>query len=409
MTMSSAELTSLIEDVTGLSALGAPGIVFHAVDRNGNTINSTASGIRGLNNANPMTMDTTFWIASCTKMITSIALMQLVEQDKADLDNPDQLEKVLPELKEVKIIDGVDADGKEQLREKKNRITLRMLQTHTAGFSYTFFNDKIWKRIGEDPMRDEFQCVSDAFEQPLVFEPGTSRAYGIGIDWVGIFIERVSGVVLGDYFQKYIFDPLEIKNIAFVPNANMRSTLASMHSRGDQGTLSAINHLLRPARQATGASIMHSGGGGLLGNAPEYCRVIAALLNDGVSPTTSSRILQKSTIDQMFTNQIPDWNEKWAAQGEAVCRPDLASIALRDGIPAAGNQGWGLNFLLMGDTLQRAEAPGLSNCFWALDREKGVGGMILSQILPFGDPAVVGLWMKVQELMFQDKNGPTGI
>lgn len=124
------------------------------------------------------------------------------------------------------------------------------------------------------------------------------------------------------------------------------------------------------------------------------------LLNDGISPTTGSRILLKSTIDVMFTNQIPEWNEKYAKAGYDVSRPDLASLALVDGLLVEGNQGWGVNFLLEGDSLQRAGAPGLSNCFWSLDRERGIGGIVLAQILPFGDPQVVPLWHHLQAAMY---------
>ena len=73
-----------------------------------------------------MTTDTVFWIASCTKLVSAIALMQLVEQEKADLDSADQLEHYVPEMKSVKILE------KGVLREKKERITLRMLMTHVC-------------------------------------------------------------------------------------------------------------------------------------------------------------------------------------------------------------------------------------------------------------------------------------
>lgn len=78
-------------------------------------------------------MDTAFWIASCTKMVTSIALVQLVEQGTADLDGADQLEEVLPELKDIKILEHTMENGERKLKEKEKqkRIALRMLQTHT--------------------------------------------------------------------------------------------------------------------------------------------------------------------------------------------------------------------------------------------------------------------------------------
>lgn len=130
----SNHLEQLIAGAAGSRTNQVPGLVFQCVNRNGETLFSTASGLRGIDDAQPMTMDTSFWIASCTKMVTSIALMQLVEQDKARLDDSGQLEEILPELKTVKILEHTQENGVRKLheREKKNRITLRMLQTHTG-------------------------------------------------------------------------------------------------------------------------------------------------------------------------------------------------------------------------------------------------------------------------------------
>lgn len=77
-----------------------------------------------------MTLDSIYWIASCTKMIVGIAVMQLVEQGKLDLDDVELVERVCKELKDVKVL---EADGK--LVEKKKGITLRMLLTHTGKFA----------------------------------------------------------------------------------------------------------------------------------------------------------------------------------------------------------------------------------------------------------------------------------
>lgn len=128
------KLEKLVNEATELPTHQIPGLVFQCVNRRGEVLCSTASGNRGLQNDHPMTMDTLFWIASCTKMITAIALMQLVEQGKADLDDADLLEHVLPELKEVKILRHDGRDGQRVLQEtaKRTRITLKMLATHTS-------------------------------------------------------------------------------------------------------------------------------------------------------------------------------------------------------------------------------------------------------------------------------------
>ena len=109
-----------------------PGFVFCAVNKNGEEIFSHASGRRGVDTDEPMTLDSIFWIASCTKMIAGIACMQLVEQGKLSLDDADLAERLCPELKLAKILKGFDSQNKPILEQKTKRITLRMLLSHTA-------------------------------------------------------------------------------------------------------------------------------------------------------------------------------------------------------------------------------------------------------------------------------------
>lgn len=109
-----------------------PGCVAVVVDKSGKTLFQHASGTRGADTKDPMTLNSVFWIASCTKMIGGIAAMQLVEQGRLALDDAGLVEKHCPELKHVKIIKGIDQNGKAETVEKKNRITLRMLLSHTG-------------------------------------------------------------------------------------------------------------------------------------------------------------------------------------------------------------------------------------------------------------------------------------
>lgn len=88
-------LKAQIDEVTSDPG-GAPGIVFAAVNRSGDIIFEHASGKTGFGKDESMTMENVFWIASCTKMITGIACMQLVEQGKIGLDDVDAVEKLAP-------------------------------------------------------------------------------------------------------------------------------------------------------------------------------------------------------------------------------------------------------------------------------------------------------------------------
>ena len=75
---------------------GLPGVTYCAVNKDGDLIFEHASGKRGLGQEKDMDLDTIFCIASCTKMITGIAAMQLVEQGKLDLDSVELVEKLAP-------------------------------------------------------------------------------------------------------------------------------------------------------------------------------------------------------------------------------------------------------------------------------------------------------------------------
>jgi CubicO group peptidase (beta-lactamase class C family) len=123
---------SEIDAATADPTTQIPGIVACVVNKDGKTIFSHASGKRGAHTNELMTLDSIFWIASCTKMIGGIVCMQLVEQGTLSLDDADLAEKLCPELKEVKILKGYGQDEKPILVEKKNRITLRKLLSHTC-------------------------------------------------------------------------------------------------------------------------------------------------------------------------------------------------------------------------------------------------------------------------------------
>jgi len=122
----------------------------------------------------------------------------------------------------------------------------------------------------------------------------------------------------------------------------------------------------------------------------EYTKIIAMLLNDGTSPTTGKQILKKGTVDEMFSNQIPNM-PNFGRQEIQNATPELTNkIGELYPQPHDQPQGWGLTFMLTispGATGRGANTgwwAGLPNLFWWADREKGVGGIVASQILPFG-------------------------
>ncbi|KAI9660319.1 MAG: hypothetical protein M1821_009669 [Bathelium mastoideum] len=409
-----------LDGVTSNPKAGVPGMVFAAVDKEGSIIASHASGKIGLGSGAPMTMDTVFWIASCTKMITGIASMQLVEQGRLSLDDADRLYEVLPELANVKYL-----NDHGQLEPRKGEITLKMLLTHTAGFGYSFFNEKL-RDYGRPTGYDEFSGdATDILNQPLVNQPGTRWEYGIGIDWAGLAVERVSGLSLDAYFQKHIFQPLGITEISFFPSNDMQSRLARMHQTEIDGTIRQRDHILRRSLTAKTdrdkSQIFNTGGGGCFAKPTEYCKIIATLLNNGRSPSTQAQILKPDTVDIMFQNHIPQFPD-FGRQGIPAAKPEYTPY-LPELHPQEGNppQGWGLTFLITiegcgegkgtGRSNGTANWAGLANCFWWCDRQAGVGGFTASQIVPFANVNVLQAWAGCEKAVYdamvqQRSNGP---
>lgn len=161
-----ATLDSFVKD-------GSPGLVFRAVDKSGKTLVEHASGTLGVDSDQPMDADTTlFWIASCTKLVTVISVLQLVEQGKIPLDDAGFVKKIAPELADKKVYpDGVNAV------EREKDITMRMLLSHTAGFGYRFADP----RIKQDGIEGSHGDKNDILNAKLLNQPGSMFEYGVSI------------------------------------------------------------------------------------------------------------------------------------------------------------------------------------------------------------------------------------
>ena len=200
---------------------------------------------------------------------------------------------------------------------------------------------------------------------------------------------------LNEYFQTHIFGPLNLHHITMFPTPQMRADLAHMH----QKSATAIGHHVRardhpyrrPLIASTGEQpfVYNSAGAGCFARPTDFVQILFTLLNDGVSPVTKNRILSEKSIEEMFTNQIPsfpNFGRKGVKSAKPTYTNDVPEFYHQ---PRDQPQGWGLTFMLTihegatGRGRNTAWWAGLPNCFWWCDREKGVAGMLATQILPF--------------------------
>lgn len=370
------------------AARDVPGVVAVATDGD-RLIYEGAFGRRAIDGDAPMTADTVVWIASMTKAVTSAAAMQLVEQGKLALDAP--IAQVLPDLARPQVLEGFAADGTPRLRPATRPITLRHLLTHTAGFSYEFWNADIGRYQQQTGTPGIATCTNRALTTPLVAEPGDRWEYGINIDWVGKAVEAVSGKDLRRYLKDHLLGPLGMADTDFIIGPGQRARLAAMHARGPDGTLQRVDFALPETPE------FFMGGGGLYGTARDYLRFVTMILNEGRAD--GAQLLRPETVREMGRNQI---GELTVGPLRTVL-PELSNDA--DFFPGMVKK-FGLGFLINtepvpgGREARSLAWAGLANTYYWIDPQRRRGGVICTQILPFADPTVLSLLGELERAVY---------
>lgn len=322
-----------------------------------------------------------FRIYSMTKLVTSIAALQLVEKGILGLD--DDLSELMPEMTNIPIL----SNG--ELVEPKNTITLRHLLTHTSGFGY----------MGSTISNDGFNGDTWEYEDmPRHFESGTEFLYGSSTDWAGKLVEKVSGMDLEAYFRKNITGPLHMDRTYFNVPDSLQSLIVSYGRRGDDGEQELTE--LPNRIPATKATIL-SGGGGLFSSPSDYTKLLQCLLNDGTYEGGS--ILNKATIAEMNQNQVGaiDLNPEGRHFDPAAC---CNFNGLMD-----ENSKWGLAYMI--DTTPKTYGRqagtllwgGLFNTYYYIDLKSGIAVSMYSQHLPFNHLQTTSLLERFSELVYNSK------
>ena len=251
--------------------------------------------------------DALFRIASMTKAVTSIAFMQLVEQCKVAVEDP--IAKVLPEFAGLGVYNGGGGDVPFAPTKPAGPITFGHLLTHMSGLTYGFQNrtnvDAAYREHGLDLARGEMdgdEYVAKLAAIPLDFQPGERWNYSVSHDVLGVAIERLSGMKLGEYFEKHVFAPLGMTDTAFhVPDGKLdRLVDAWAYQPGGAPKMidaGASSRFASPAK-------FQGGGGGLAGTMADYQRFVTMLGNRG--SLDGARIVAPKTLALMTANHLPE-------------------------------------------------------------------------------------------------------
>ena len=384
MTHRTERIAALLSKGTASGSL--PGVAVAAVFPDGEVV-SAAAGVRDVASGAAMHPDSVVWIASMTKAITAAAAMQQVEQGNLSLDAP--ISSVLPQLANPQVLDGFAADGTPRLRPARAAITLRHLLTHSSGFVYDMWNANIARYLEVTGKPGVISCTNAALDLPLVFDPGASWDYGIGIDWAGKAVEAVSGKTLGTYLAENMFTPLGMRDTGFRITDDQRTRLARVHARTSDGVV--ITDFEIPQTPE-----FEMGGGGLYATVSDYLRFARMIMGGGALDGT--RVLAESTVAIMGQN----------AMGNLRCRAmkSAAPGSTNDVDFLAGMQ-WGLSFLINPEVLPTGRSAGslawagLANSYYWIDPSKQVAGVYATQLLPFFDAEAVALFGAFETAVYE--------
>lgn len=237
-----------------------------------------AHGLADISTFTPITEDTAFRIASITKTFTAIAVMQLWEQGRIDLDAPAN-----EYLRAYRLLAAKAGD---------RPATVQHLLTHTAGIPE---NVHPWGVLRPDfgesvPAGQRLPTLAEYYGGglPLVAEPGTRFAYGNhGFATLGQLVADVTGEPFEDYLREHIFEPLGMVDTDIVRSERVKSRLATGYALRRRGP--------RPVPQR---DMITAGAASIYSTPRDMARYLAALLGGGTNEHGSA--LEPATVARMF-------------------------------------------------------------------------------------------------------------
>ena len=260
----------------------------------------------------PMRRDDLFRLASQTKAVISVGIMQLFEQGKFYLDEP--VADFLPAFRNMTVLDKYNAaDTTYTTVPAKRAITFRDLLTHTSGLDYPAIGTPSMQAIYakahipvglgviDYDLKERMEALA---KLPLVHQPGEKWTYGLSVDLLGCLVEIISGTDLQQYLTTNIFRPLGMKDTYFNVPASKSDRLVAVY------TEDSLHHIIRWNKDHLGIDpdypLAHkhyfSGGAGLTSTAWDYAIFLQMMLNGG--RYNGIQILAPRTVELMTSGQL---------------------------------------------------------------------------------------------------------
>lgn len=340
--MSSSSGSLLIDSLfnTAVASKEIPGAVAYIL-RDGKVVYQKAFGWRNIDHQTRLEENDIFRMASMTKGLTAVAVLQLCERGLLFLD--DNISKYIPEYNNPRVLINVLPDSGFTSRQAKSEITIRQLLTHTSGIGYGYQDEKYNALIlknnisegFEDDSRTSLENIQKLAGIPLLCDPGEKYIYSLSYDVLGVIIEKVSGMRYDEYITFNILSPLGMNDSYFVIPMKKQHRLVSIYQPKEGGGLEPTTYP-DTSYPVISTRRYFSGGADLCSTAKDYANFVQMLLNKG--SLNNIRILGKRYVEMMLSKQtrLDDGNSD---QGFSTWVTNAAGAA--EGPMSAGSFGFG--------------------------------------------------------------------
>lgn len=370
-----------------------------AIIKNGQLIDNFCIGFANIENGEALRPDHIHRAYSCTKLMTSVLVMLLVDQGHFQLD--DAIKKWIPAFGQLRVL-RAGATSLDDTVPLERDITIRHLLSHQAGFSHGVFDPDtlIYSAYAAAGVRKPDSTLEQLMDQmavlPLIYQPGTSWQYSMATDVVGRLIEIATGQTLAEAFKTKLFEPVGMVDTGYVLRADQIPRLATLYAghpmTATKPGLQRLDNIpwadafIKPVPRQAASS-------GLVTTQTDMLALLFQLL------PSHGKLLKPETLAELLRDQLPANRSLQFAQSGQMHIPDGP-------VPSLGFSLCGAVTRTSSDFQPNAPVGevqwgGLAGPHWWISPSTGVVGVLMTQrFMGFWNP----FWFEYKQNMYAALN-----
>ena len=370
-----------------------------AIIKNGQLIDNFCIGFANIENGEALRPDHIHRAYSCTKLMTSVLVMLLVDQGHFQLD--DAIKKWIPAFGQLRVL-RAGATSLDDTVPLERDITIRHLLSHQAGFSHGVFDPDtlIYSAYAAAGVRKPDSTLEQLMDQmavlPLIYQPGTSWQYSMATDVVGRLIEIATGQTLAEAFKTKLFEPVGMVDTGYVLRADQIPRLATLYAghpmTATKPGLQRLDNIpwadafIKPVPRQAASS-------GLVTTQTDMLALLFQLL------PSHGKLLKPETLAELLRDQLPANRSLQFAQSGQMHIPDGPVPSL--GFSLCGAVTRTSSDFQPNTPVGEVQWGGLAGPHWWISPSTGVVGVLMTQrFMGFWNP----FWFEYKQNMYAALN-----